>query len=61
MYPATSKAQLFEDNELFPNVTLIKGKYYNGTGDKNYWSFDDAKTQGRDGYVTINGTNKSHL
>ena len=39
-FPLTLKAQLFETNELYPNIKMIKGKYYNGTGGGGYWSLD---------------------
>jgi hypothetical protein len=45
--PSTVKAQLFEGNELYPNVTLIKGKYFNGTGGGGYWSLDYVDSIGR--------------
>jgi hypothetical protein len=45
--PTTVKSQLFEDNELFPKVKTIKGKYYNGTGSGRYWSLDYVDSIGR--------------
>jgi hypothetical protein len=45
--PLTLKAQLFETNELYPNIKMIKGKYYNGTGGGGYWSLDYVDSTGR--------------
>ena len=45
--PIIVRAQLFEENELFPNVTTIKGKYFNGTGSGGYWSLDFVDSIGR--------------
>lgn len=45
--PATIKAQLFEDNELYPNISTIKGIYFNGTGGRGYWSLDYLDSKGR--------------
>jgi len=45
--PLAVKAQLFETNELYPNTNIIKGKYYNGTGGKGYWSLDFVDSTGR--------------
>jgi len=47
MIPTTIKAQLFVDNELYPNSTTIKGKYFNGTGGRGYWSLDYLDSIGR--------------
>lgn len=46
-FPLTLKAQLFETNELYPNIKMIKGKYYNGTGGGGYWSIDYVDSIGR--------------
>jgi hypothetical protein len=45
--PTTIKAQLFEQNELFPEIKSIKGKYYNGSGSGRYWSLDYMDSIGR--------------
>ncbi len=45
--PSTIKAQLFEDKELFPNTTVIKGKYYSGSGGGGFWSLDYVDSIGR--------------
>ena len=47
MIPKSVSAQLFEDNELFPNVTTIKRKYFNGTGNRGYWSLEHVDSIGR--------------
>jgi len=47
MIPTTIKAQLFEVNELYPNVTTIKGKYFSGSGGGGYWSLDYLDSIGR--------------
>jgi len=47
MTPLSTKAQLFETNELYPNTNAIKGKYYNGTGGGGYWSLDYVDSIGR--------------
>jgi len=46
-FPLTLKAQLFEANELYPNIRMIKGKYYNGTGGGGYWTLDYVDSIGR--------------
>jgi len=46
-FPLSLKAQLFETNELYPNIKMIKGKYYNGTGGGGYWSLDYVDSIGR--------------
>jgi len=40
-------AQLFENIELYPDVMIIKGKYYNGTGGGGYWSLNKVDSLGR--------------
>ena len=45
--PSILKAQLFINIELYPNVEVIKGKYYNGTGGRGYWSLDYVDSLGR--------------
>jgi len=47
LIPLTSKAQLFEDVELFPQTSIIKGKYYSGSGGGGYWSLDYVDSIGR--------------
>ncbi len=47
LIPLTSKAQLFEDVELFPQTNIIKGKYYSGSGGCGYWSLDYVDSIGR--------------
>jgi hypothetical protein len=47
LIPTAINAQLFEENELFPNTTTIKGKYYNGSGGRGYWSKDYVDSFGR--------------
>lgn len=46
-FPSYLKAQLFVENELYPNVRVVKGKYYNGTGGGGYWSLDYVDSIGR--------------
>lgn len=46
-FPLTLKAQLFETTELYPDIMMIKGKYYNGTGGGGYWSLDYVDSTGR--------------
>jgi len=45
--PLTMKAQLFETDELYLNTKVIKGKYFNGTGGRGYWSLDYVDSTGR--------------
>lgn len=45
--PTTVNAQLFEENELFPNVKTIKGKYFNVSGGKGWRSLDYVDSLGR--------------
>jgi hypothetical protein len=45
--PITSKAQLFENVELFPQTNIVKGKYYGGSGGSGYWSLDYIDSLGR--------------
>jgi hypothetical protein len=47
MTPLATKAQLFEANELYPDINLIKGKYYSGSGGGGYWSLDYVDSIGR--------------
>lgn len=47
MTPVIVSAQLFDENKLFPNVTTIKGKYFNGTGGGRYRSLDFVDSTGR--------------
>lgn len=47
MIPSATKAQLFETNELYPNTSVIKGKYFHGTGGGGYWSLDYLDSTGR--------------
>jgi hypothetical protein len=42
-----TKAQLFEDVELYKDVVKVKGKYYNGSGGGAYWSLDYVDSLGR--------------
>ena len=45
--PTVIKAQLFVDIQLIPNTTIIKGKYFNGSGGRGYWSLEYLDTNGR--------------
>jgi hypothetical protein len=47
LFPITLKAQLFEENELYPKVSVIIGKYHNGSGGKGYWSKEYVDSIGR--------------
>lgn len=40
-------AQLFAVDEIYPETTTIKGKYYNGSGDGGYWTIAKLDTLGR--------------
>lgn len=40
-------AQLFESKKLYPDVKSIKGKYFNGSGGKGYWSMETLDEKGR--------------
>jgi|GEM_PF-425504 len=46
-FPMTLNAQLFNENELYLKVSVIIGKYYNGSGGKGYWSKDYVDSIGR--------------
>jgi hypothetical protein len=47
LLPSSVKAQLFDTNELYPNSKVIKGKYYNGSGGRGFWSLDYLDSIGR--------------
>lgn len=47
LIPTTIKAQIFDNNELYPKVIAIKGKYYNGSGGRGFWSLDYIDSLGR--------------
>ncbi|HLO91994.1 MAG TPA: hypothetical protein VK172_12595 [Lentimicrobium sp.] len=51
LIPLTSKAQLFENNQLFPHTKIIKGKYFDGRRypfwDHPFWSLDYVDSLGR--------------
>lgn len=46
-FPFSIKAQLFVEDELYPTVSVIKGKYYSGTGSGEYWSLKFLDSIGR--------------
>lgn len=41
------KAQLFSEISLYPNTTGIRGKYFNGTGGRGYWTYERLDAFGR--------------
>ncbi|HRO08461.1 MAG TPA: hypothetical protein PK047_06300 [Saprospiraceae bacterium] len=47
MTPISIRAQLFETNELYPNINVKKGKYFNGSGGGGYWSLEYVDSIGR--------------
>lgn len=47
LLPTSIKAQLFDTNELYPNTKVIKGKYFNGSGGRGFWSLDYVDAIGR--------------
>ena len=48
-----TRAQLFDNIELYPNVNQITGKYFNGSGGRGYWTLQKVDSIGRI-YVTEN-------
>jgi hypothetical protein len=47
LVPNAIKAQLFVDNAIIPNTSTVKGRYYNGSGGRGYWSLDYLDSIGR--------------
>ena len=40
-------AQLFDEQEFYPGIKTVKGKYYNGSGGGGYWSIAKLDNLGR--------------
>lgn len=53
-----AKAQLFYKKPLYPNTFSQKGKYYNGTGGRGFWSFTKFDSLGRKVEVERHRKNK---
>jgi hypothetical protein len=47
LFPITLNAQLFNENELYPNISVIIEKSYSGSGGGGYWSKEYVDSIGR--------------